>query len=62
MLITGCDYHPGVQRIAFMETEKFGERRLEHGEGEAEKFLPRSAASRNQGAGWDGSNGTCTLV
>ena len=38
MLITGCDYHPGVQQIAFMETEKFGERRLEHGEGEAEKF------------------------
>ena len=40
MLIIGCDYHPGVQQIAFMDTEtgEFGERRLEHGEGEAEKF------------------------
>lgn len=40
MLIIGCDYHPGVQQIAFMDTEtgEFGERRLEHGEREAEKF------------------------
>jgi len=40
MLIIGCDYHPGVQQVAFMDTEtgEFGERRLEHGEGEAEKF------------------------
>jgi len=40
MLIIGCDYHPGVQQIAFMDTEtgEFGERRLEHGEGEAENF------------------------
>src|SRR6516162_7665314 len=40
MLIIGCDYHPGVQQIAFMDTEtgEFGERRLEHGDGEAEKF------------------------
>ena len=40
MLIIGCDYHPGVQQIAFMDTEtgEFGERRLEHGGGEAEKF------------------------
>ncbi len=40
MLIIGCDYHPGVQQIAFMDTEtgEFGERRLEHGGGGAEKF------------------------
>jgi hypothetical protein len=40
MLIIGCDYHPGVQQIAFMDTEtgEFGERRLEHGEREGEKF------------------------
>ena len=40
MLIIGCDYHPGFQQIAFMDTEtgEFGERRQEHGEGEAEKF------------------------
>jgi hypothetical protein len=32
MLIIGCDYHPGVQQIAFMDTEtgEFGERRLDH--------------------------------
>ncbi|MGH9747153.1 MAG: IS110 family transposase [Candidatus Acidiferrales bacterium] len=40
MLIIGCDYHPGVQQIAFMDTEtgECGERRLQHGEREAEKF------------------------
>src|ERR1700751_6214789 len=40
MLIIGFDYPPGVQQIAFMDTEtgEFGERRLEHGDGEAEKF------------------------
>ena len=39
MLIVGCDYHPGVQQIAFvdMETGEFGERRLAHRE-EAEQF------------------------
>ncbi len=64
MLIIGCDYHPGVQQIAFMDTEtgEFGERRLEHGEGEAEKFYRDLQQSRNQRASGDGSNGTCTLV
>lgn len=39
MLIIGCDYHPGVQQIAFMDTGtgEYGERRLEHME-EAEQF------------------------
>ena|ERR1700686_5081209 len=39
MLIIGCDYHPGFQQIAFVETEtgEFGERRLTHRE-EAEQF------------------------
>jgi transposase len=32
MLIIGCDYHPGFQQIAFVDTEtgECGERRLEH--------------------------------
>jgi hypothetical protein len=32
MLIIGCDYHPGFQQIAFVDTEtgEFGERRLTH--------------------------------
>ena len=39
MLIIGCDYHPGFQQIAFVETDtgECGERRLLHRE-EAEQF------------------------
>ena len=40
MLIIGCDYHPSVQQIAFLdlETGECGERRLLHKDGEAERF------------------------
>jgi len=40
MLMIGVDYHPSVQQIAFTdtETEECGERRLNHSDGEAEKF------------------------
>ena len=39
MIIIGCDYHPGFQQIAFVDTEtgELQERRLEHPE-VAEKF------------------------
>ncbi len=39
MLIIGCDYHPGFQQIAFVDTEsgELGETRLSHRE-EAEQF------------------------
>ena len=39
MLIIGCDYHPGFQQIALVDTEtgELGERRLTHRE-EAEQF------------------------
>ena len=39
MLIIGCDYHPGFQQIAFMDSEsgEWNERRLGHRE-EAEQF------------------------
>src|ERR1022692_3249080 len=39
MMIIGCDYHPGFQQIAFVDTEtgECGERRLQHRE-EAEQF------------------------
>ena len=45
MIIIGCDYHPGFQQIAFVDTETgdYGERRLEHSE-EAEKFYRDLAA------------------
>ena len=40
MLIIGCDYHPSVQQIAWVdkETGDCGERRLAHESGEAEQF------------------------
>ena len=39
MLIIGCDYHPGFQQIAYVDSEtgELQERRLKHTE-EAEKF------------------------
>jgi transposase len=39
MIIIGCDYHPGFQQIAFVDTDtgELQERRIEHRE-EAEKF------------------------
>src|SRR5712671_7023974 len=40
MLLIGCDYHPSVQQIAFVDTEtgECGEQRLSHSDGAAEKF------------------------
>src|SRR5277367_6958878 len=40
MLIIGVDYHPSFQQIAFLdqETGECGDRRLNHSDGEAEKF------------------------
>jgi len=45
MIIIGCDYHPGFQQIAFVDTETgdCGEQRLQHRE-EAEKFYRGLAA------------------
>lgn len=39
MLIIGCDYHPSMQQIAWVDTEtaECGEQRLGH-RGEAEQF------------------------
>jgi transposase len=40
MYIIGVDYHPSFQQIAFLdqETGECGDRRLNHSDGEAEKF------------------------
>jgi transposase len=45
MIIVGCDYHPGFQQIAFVDSETgdCGERRVEHREA-AEKFYRDLAA------------------
>jgi transposase len=40
MMIIGCDYHPSFQQIAWVDTEtgEVQERKLMHGDGEAERF------------------------
>ena len=40
MLIIGCDYHPSWQQICWMDTVtgETGERKLEHAQGEAERY------------------------
>jgi transposase len=40
MLIISVDYHPSFQQIAFVDTEtgEFGERRLNHSDGEQRSF------------------------
>jgi transposase len=45
MIIIGCDYHPGFQQIAFVDTDtgELRERRLQHPE-EAEQFYRELAA------------------
>jgi probable HAF family extracellular repeat protein len=52
ILIIGVDYHPSFQQIAFLdqETGESGERRLNHSDGEAEKFY-RDLKQRGVGGG-----------
>jgi len=47
MLIIRCDYHPGFQQIAYVDTEtgEVAERRLTHRE-EAEQFYKTLKAGR----------------
>ena len=56
MIIIGCDFHPGFQQIAFVDTETgdCGEQRLEHCEG-AQKFYRDLADPGEKGACRDGS-------
>ena len=61
MLIIGCDYHPGFQQIAWVDTDtgECGERRLSHRE-EAEQSLPHAGGA--EGAGGNGSQRALALV
>jgi transposase len=48
MMIIGCDFHPSWQQVCWLETAtgETGEKKLEHGSGEAERFyrgLPGAA-------------------
>ena len=63
MMIIGCDYHPGFQQIAFVDTEtgEFEERRLQAPRGSGE-VLPRARGPGNEGARGDGSQWACALV
>ena len=49
MIIIGCDYHPGFQQIAFVDTDtgEVKERRLRHRE-EAEEFYRQLEVSGKQ--------------
>ncbi len=46
MLIVGCDFHPGWQQIAWLDTEtgETGEQKLVHAAGEAKRFYEQLAA------------------
>ena len=46
MLIVGCDFHPGWQQIAWLDTEtgETGEEKLVHAAGEAKRFYEQLAA------------------
>jgi transposase len=59
MWIIGCDYHPGFQQIAFVNqaTGECGGRRLEHGNGEAERFY-RSLEGQAVRVGIESTGGT----
>ena len=63
MRIIGCDYHPGFQQIAFVDTDtgELQERRLQHPE-EAEKFYRDLAAAWHEGACGHGSQWAGALV
>ena len=59
MWIIGCDYHPGFEQIAFVNqgTGDYGNRRLEHGKGEAEQFY-RGLAGQAVRVGIESTGGT----
>jgi transposase len=63
MIIIGCDYHPGFQQIAYVDTEtgELQERRLQHRE-EAEKFYRDLAAQGLKVRVGMEANGACPLV
>ena len=63
MIIIGCDYHPGFQQIAFVDTDtgEVQERRLEQRE-EAETFYRELEAQGLKVGRGDGSEWACSPV
>ncbi len=63
MIIIGCDYHPGFQQIAFVDTDtgEWNERKLGHRE-EAEQFYRQlKVRGKKVRVGMEAS-GACALV
>ena len=63
MIIIGCDYHPGFQQIAFVDTDtgEWNERKLGHRE-EAEQFYRQlKVGGKEVRVGMEAS-GACALV
>ncbi len=57
MIIIGCDYHPGFQQIAFVDTETgdCGEQRLEHCEGAQEFYRELATQGKKVRVGMEAS-------
>ena len=57
MIIIGCDYHPGFQQIAFVNTETgdCGEQRLEHCEGAQEFYRELATQGKKVRVGMEAS-------
>jgi transposase len=63
MIIIGCDYHPGFQQIAYVNTDtgELNEARLGHKE-QAEQFYRELSKGAVRVAGGHGSQWACPLV
>ena len=57
MIIIGCDYHPGFQEVAFVDTETgdCGEQRLEHCEGAQEFYRDLATQGKKVRVGMEAS-------
>src|SRR5712691_5266267 len=57
MIIIGCDYHPGFQQIAFVDTETgdYGEQRLENSEGAGNFYRDLAAQGKKVRVGMEAS-------
>src|SRR6266700_3796119 len=57
MIIIGCDYHPGFQQIAFVDTETgdYGEQRLENSEGAGKFYRDLAAQGKKVRVGMEAS-------
>ena len=57
MIIIGCDFHPGFQQIAFVDTETgdCGEQRLEHCEGAQEIYRDLATQGKKVRVGMEAS-------